>query len=99
MPRPSWTSSVPANGSSAANKLYDLREKTILDFSPDDVTALTYVDGGRTIRLVRQPGIQDDPQPGWKLVAPTRVRADRGVVERSLNLVSSLRAEQFISEK
>ena len=48
----------------AEKKLYDLREKTILDFSPDDVTALTYVDGGRTIRMVRQPGIQDDPQPG-----------------------------------
>jgi hypothetical protein len=83
----------------AEKKLYDLREKTILDFSPEDVMALTYTDGARTIRMVRQPGLPDDPQPGWKLVQPTRVRADRGAVERSLNLVSSLRAEQFISEQ
>jgi hypothetical protein len=83
----------------AEKKLYDLRDKTVLDFSPEDVNALSYTDGGRTIRLVRQPGIENDPQPGWKLVQPVRVRADRGVVERSLNLVSSLRAEQFASEK
>jgi Domain of unknown function (DUF4340) len=82
----------------AEKKLYDLREKTILDFSPDDVNAISYTSGSRTVRLVRQPGITDDPQPGWKMLQPLRVRADRGEVERSLNLVSSLRAEQFVSE-
>lgn len=83
----------------AEKKLYDLRDKTVLDFLPEDVTALSYTDGGRLVRIVRQPGLQDDPQPGWKMVAPLRVRADRGQVERSLNLVSYLRAEQFASEK
>jgi hypothetical protein len=83
----------------AEKKLYDLRDKTVLDFSPDDVIALTYTDGSRDVRLVRQAGIPDDPMPGWKMLQPIRVRADRGAVERSLNLVSSLRAEQFASER
>src|SRR5262249_49614098 len=83
----------------AEKKLYDLRDKTVLDFSPDDVNGITYAHGATTIRMVRQAGTSEDPQPGWKLAQPLRVRADRGAVERSLNLVSSLRAEQFASEK
>jgi hypothetical protein len=82
----------------AEKKLYDLRDKTVLDFLPDDVTAIEYTHGPVSVRMVRQAGRNDDPQPGWKLVQPQRVRADRGAVERSLNLVSSLRAEQFVSE-
>ena len=83
----------------AEKKLYDLRDKTVLDFSPEDVNGISYTHGATTTRILRQAGTSDDPQPGWKLVQPVHVRADRGAVERSLNLVSSLRAEQFASEQ
>src|SRR5437764_355317 len=79
----------------AEKKLYDLRDKTVLDFSPDDVNGINYTDGSTTVRLVRQPGTGDDPQAGWKLVQPGthgvggRVRSDRGAVERPLNLLAS----------
>jgi hypothetical protein len=83
----------------AETKLYDLREKTVLDFIPDEVKSITYSSESRQIRLVRQPAVAGETQAGWKLIEPFRARADRGQVERSLNLVSSLRAEQFVSEK
>jgi Domain of unknown function (DUF4340) len=108
--------------SSAAEKtLYDLREKTILEFAPEDVTAITFTSGSRRVRLVRdaprsepqaprrelppskgarstEHGAQSATISGWKLVEPLRVRADRGMVERTFNLVSYVRAEEFVSE-
>jgi hypothetical protein len=76
----------------AGKTLYDLREKTILEFSAEDVKAITFTTGNRRVRLVRDKGVS------WKLVEPLRARADRGMVERTFNLVSYLRAEQFMSE-
>jgi Domain of unknown function (DUF4340) len=76
----------------AGKTLYDLREKTILEFSPEDVKAITFTTGNRRVRLVRDKGVS------WKLMEPLRARADRGMVERTFNLVSYVRAEQFMSE-
>lgn len=109
--RPSQVLLVERRLQDAAGKtLYDLREKTILEFSPEDVKAIDFTSGSRRVRLVRdeaaKPPSSPSPSPtpspprpvGWKLVEPLRARADRGMVERTFNLVSYVRAEQFVSE-
>ncbi|MCL6556773.1 MAG: 50S ribosome-binding GTPase, partial [Burkholderiales bacterium] len=85
--------------SAAEKSLYDLRDKTVLDFSPDEVTAITFTNEGRRVRLVRESKAEEGAQPGWRLVEPFRARADRGLVERMFNLISYLRAEEFVSER
>jgi hypothetical protein len=79
-------------------KLYDLRDKTMLDFSPEEVTAITFTNHGRTTRLIHLPAGKGKTPAGWQLADTRRVRADRSLIERSLNLVSRLNAEQFVSE-
>jgi hypothetical protein len=101
----------------AEKTLYDLREKTVLDFSPEDVGGITFTHGSRKTRLERDrggetegkgegseagsppPSTSGGPPAGWRLVEPLRARADRSHVDRSLNLLTYLRAEKFVSEK
>lgn len=98
--------------------LYDLRDKTVLEFDQEEVRAITLTAGGRKVHLAREsprpaagasasagagPVKNVEPKEtgpaGWRLVEPLRVRADRGMVERMLNLVSYTRAEEFVSEQ
>lgn len=95
--------------------LYDLRDKTALDFDPQSVRAITYAANGRLVRLFRCGASAGGDVPGWlvatsgdSLIACTApqnnqavsgLRADRGLVERHLELVSSTRAEAFVSDQ
>jgi hypothetical protein len=103
-------------GQTVAKSLYDLRDKTVLDLSPEEVTAITFRHRDRTVRLVRErpdgargaPGSGREPESprsrepavaGWKLVEPLHARADRGAIDRMFNLISYVRAEEFVAEK
>jgi hypothetical protein len=78
--------------------LYDLRDKTVLDFEPDSVQGITFTRGGERIRLERRPAAPEETQAGWELREPLRARADRGKVERMLDVLANVRAETFASE-
>src|SRR5204863_1488706 len=72
----------------ADKQLYDLRDKTALDFSCEDVAAITYERGGHRVRLVRSPATPGEAEARWDIVQPIRARADRGEIQRSLNVLS-----------
>jgi hypothetical protein len=82
----------------ADKQLYDLRDKTALDFSSDEVASITFRRGSRVVRLVRSPATPGEAEARWDIVEPVRARADRGEIQRSLNVLSFVRAERFASE-
>jgi hypothetical protein len=82
----------------AEKTLTDLREKSVFTFAPEDVTAVDFVRHGRRVRLVRAPTGTGEAQAGWQITEPLPARADRGLVDRHLELLSGLRAEDFVSE-
>ncbi|MGC8668389.1 MAG: DUF4340 domain-containing protein [Chthonomonadales bacterium] len=77
--------------------LYDLRDKDAVSFDPAQVTSLRLRAGGRLVRLIRSGAAGSE----WRVAQGTDGRgvvADRGLVERTLDLVSDVRAERFASE-
>lgn len=78
--------------------LYDLRNKDVVSFDPAEVTAVRLRAGAHRVQLSRSaPGSSE-----WRVAeegSPRGVVADRGLVERTLDLVSSVRAERFASEE
>jgi hypothetical protein len=83
----------------AEKSLYDLREKTVLNFAPEEVRTIVFTNGHGRIVLEGQPAGEQAARTDWMITRPFRARADRGAIERSLNLYSYLRAERFASEK
>jgi hypothetical protein len=82
----------------AEKTLYDLREKRVLAIRPEDLASITFTNRGRRVRLIHEPAKAGEPHDRWFLVEPRRALADRGRIERSLNLLDYVRAEEFVSE-
>lgn len=73
--------------------LFDLRDKTVVDFMPSEVAALAVVLGGDLFAFER-PGEQ-----GWHMTFPEQHRADAGRIGRVLNSIRNARISRFVEEK
>jgi hypothetical protein len=70
----------------------DLRDKTILAFKDNDVTALTLRgDGGGVVQLAKKNG-------DWWIEQPASYRADNNAVRALLSTVRNLRATDFAND-
>ena len=78
--------------------LYDLRNKEAISFDPEDVTSIRLRARGDEVRLSRSGSGAEQ----WRVTqdgARNGFVADRGLVGRTLDLVSNVRAERFASEQ
>jgi hypothetical protein len=73
--------------------LFELRDKTLFEFSPSDVQAIA-VAGERKLLSFEIPG-----EDGWKLTFPEKHRADSGMVVRLIDAVKSARVRKFVEEE
>lgn len=71
--------------------LNDLRNKTLLDFTARDVTAVDLTYEGKAQRFVKEG-------EHWKLTAPVNARGDTDEISNFLNNIRSERIEAFIAE-
>ncbi|MCH2170011.1 DUF4340 domain-containing protein [Myxococcota bacterium] len=71
--------------------LYDLREKRIFFFDPEEIDSVELNWGGTRARLQREGA-------GWVMVQPLRATADSNTVDEVLSRLSRLRAESFLDE-
>ncbi|HSQ00720.1 MAG TPA: DUF4340 domain-containing protein [Candidatus Dormibacteraeota bacterium] len=70
----------------------DLRDKTILAFNDNDITALTLRgDGGAAVELARKNG-------EWWIEQPASYRADNNAVRALLSTIRNLRATDFAND-
>ncbi|MCC7519587.1 MAG: DUF4340 domain-containing protein [Verrucomicrobiae bacterium] len=72
-------------------KLEDYRERALFDFAADEVQRLELRGGGKLIEMARTNQL-------WRIVQPLNARADRGKMDEFLRELTSLRAEDFLSE-
>jgi hypothetical protein len=79
----------------AEKSLYELRDKTALDFAPDEVAAITLTNRGHRVQLGRAG---DAASSSWEMTEPLRAPADGRLIGRSLDLLNHVRAESFASE-
>jgi hypothetical protein len=73
--------------------LDELRERTVVDFSPAAATRLEIKDRERVIELTKS-----DTPPRWTLIRPLAARADQTTVNRLLSDLAVLRAIDFLSD-
>ncbi len=72
-------------------RLADLREKTVLHFSEDEVSNVTITPrDGEVVRL-------DRTTDGWRLTAPIESPAAQSAVRNLFNSLRALRAEEFVA--
>jgi hypothetical protein len=76
---------------SADKSLFDLRDKSILDFSQMDVTSLDLKTSKETFALTKQ----DD---NWQLQQPRALAADSGTVSSILSQLSSATMAEIVAE-
>lgn len=107
-----FTVAVPASlVDSLRNAQESLREKRILDFDPRSVTAITLaspLQSGATLTLQRldnPPGAAPEAAAPWQIIergdgaqAPRPWPADRAAVQRLLEMLTLLSAENFKSD-
>lgn len=70
----------------------DLRDKTVVEFAEDDVTAMTLRGAESTVALRKQDG-------NWSIVAPAAQRADNAAVRAMLSSIRNLRATDFANDQ
>lgn len=75
----------------------DLRDKTVLAFTPEQATAAEWTWDGKTIKLAKQPETERG-LPVWQLVEPEQMKADAEKIDRFLEAVDMLRATGFVDE-
>lgn len=80
-------------------KLFDLRDKTVLAFERDKVQAIRLALGGDALELQKEKGAPDAGSPeAWKLTAPAQSPAKVSKVSSLLSSLSSLKAVAFADE-
>lgn len=72
--------------------LFALRDKTLVDFSSPDVTAITLYRDGRSVSLKKK---EDN---NWKIVSPKELDADSDAISDLLNSVKYARVKKFVEE-
>ncbi|MBI2461271.1 MAG: DUF4340 domain-containing protein [Candidatus Rokubacteria bacterium] len=70
----------------------ELRDKTVLAFEVQDVTALEIRTRGRVLRAEERAG------EGWRLARPLEVRADQGRIREFLDTLKAARIKAFVEE-
>ncbi len=72
-------------------KLDDYRERSLFDFTAEDVRGLEIRNAGKPLEFARSNQI-------WRVVQPLNARADREKLGDLIHQMASLRAESFLSE-
>jgi len=72
--------------------IFDLRDKTVIDFSVPDVTRLTVARGGREFVFEK---IGDD----WQITSPAERRADSAKIRKLLDSIKRARVRNFVEEE
>jgi len=72
--------------------LFDLRDKTVLNFKKEDVNKLILNCQGKTFLCSK---IDDE----WRLEKPIRVKADKSEINGILNKLKYAKAKEFVAEK
>ncbi|MFQ5449818.1 MAG: DUF4340 domain-containing protein [Nitrospinaceae bacterium] len=72
--------------------LFDLRDKTLLDFENEAVRKIKFLAGESSFDLVKN-------EKQWEIVKPVRTKADPNEVRRFLNSVKFSRIREFVEEK
>jgi hypothetical protein len=79
--------------SSLEKKLYDFRDKGILQVDPEKVAKLTIQNGKKLLVLVRGEG------GDWRIEAPQKGKTKPGAVSAYLSTLSRLRAQGFVDHE
>jgi hypothetical protein len=74
-------------------EVYDLRDKTVIDFQRADVNKLQLNRGDRIIVC------EKDNLGEWKITQPTEYKADKDTIDNLLFELDSLKASEFVSDK
>ncbi len=72
--------------------LFDMRDKTVFDFSVPDVRALTVSPKGQTFTF------ESRPEGEWLMTSPERHSADAGKITRVLDSIKYARVKKFVEE-
>jgi hypothetical protein len=73
--------------------LFDMRDKTVFDFSVPDVGALTVSRDGRTLTFESLPGGE------WSMTSPEQHSANAGRITRLLDSIKYARVKKFVEEE
>jgi len=73
--------------------LFELRDKTVFDFSPADVAALTMARGGELFAFETPDEID------WRMTFPEEHRADAGRIRALLDSIRNARVKKFVEEE
>lgn len=74
-------------------EVYDLRDKTVLAFSPQEVRKMEVTRDALSLSCQRATGDQ------WELLAPIRYRADGEKIREVLQKVKELKVKQFVEDR
>lgn len=76
----------------------DLRDKLVLDISPEEVTKLTYTVAGKTVQLEKQPSKAEGEPADWQLLQPAKLAGDSKKIKNVLDTIDMLSATGFIDD-
>jgi len=76
----------------------DLRDKTVLDVSPEEVTKLSYTVAGQTVQLEKQAAKKAGDPAAWQMLQPTKLPADSKRIKGILDTIDLLSATGFIDD-
>lgn len=76
----------------------DLRDRNVLNVSPEEATRLAYTVGGQTVELEKKAAEGDAAPASWQLLKPVALPADSKQVKNLLDTVDLLSATGFIDD-
>jgi len=79
--------------SELTKKVYDLRDKTVIDFQRTDVNKFELQSGG-SITVCEKNDFGE-----WKITRPSEYKADKNAIDNLLFELDSLKAREFVSDK
>jgi len=79
--------------SELTKKVYDLRDKTVIDFQRSDVNKFE-LQSGDEITVCEKDDLGD-----WKITRPAEYKADKNAIDNLLFELDSLKAREFVSDK
>ena len=74
-------------------KVYDLRDKTVIDFQRSDVNKFELQSGG-IVTVCEKNDFGE-----WKITQPSEYKADKNAIDNLLFELDSLKAREFVSDK